>query len=210
MGSVVNEFAQLLWPDIGDLILVIVPPVLLIELVELDDSWSEPVEAEELAATNEDSEAEPVAETCPFASVLSAADDEGNEGPEEEQPGEASAPGHGSVVDPLEDAVVSLDVGEEPEETHQGVVTAESVLKDVPGVPRAGRETSSAADPKSIAVPSGSCSVEGNGWGVGDEPPEETKPDCLEFVVLVEICSVEDGYVSDLRVVCARCVAHSI
>ena len=86
---------------------------MLIPLVELDNSWTkEPCKS--LKTAKNDHKAETKAEVSANVAprFLSATDDEGKKGPESEDPGEWDDPGDGSVVDLLEDALVSmLNVG---------------------------------------------------------------------------------------------------
>ena len=117
MGSVFDEVSQLLWPGIERLVLVVVPPVLLIPFVKLNDSWGkEPCEGLKTAENEPETDSEPDVH-CDVAAELSSTNNEGNELPEGEHPGEWDDPGDGSVVDFLHEAIVNcLDVGKEPED----------------------------------------------------------------------------------------------
>ena len=86
MGSVVDEVSQLLWPGFEWLVLVVVPPGLLVPLVELDDSWcEEPCEGLKTAVRNDEAEREAEV-SANVATELSATNDKGNELPEGENP----------------------------------------------------------------------------------------------------------------------------
>ena len=115
LDSVVDEITQLFGPGFKHLFAVVVPPLLIVPFVEFNDLWSELEQAEKLEACQNNPETEGIPDVVANLSTdLGATDNEGNPHPESEDPGNWNDPGDGSVVNLLEDAVVALDVGEEP------------------------------------------------------------------------------------------------
>ena len=206
-GSVSDEVSELGWPDLWDIILVVVPPVLLLPLVELGGSGGEEP-GEGFGASNHDPEEEGDTNvTAHVASILRSTDEEGNEHPEGEHPGEWDHPGNGSVVDFLHDSVLgSLDVGEEPEGAKGTEGRSEGPLHNAESVPFSLGETPD-ADAKGAGSAWPPC-LNDNSGECAHEPPEKSKPDGLHLVVLVEVGGVEDGHVSYLSVVGSCTVAH--
>merc|ERR1719336_914141 len=116
LNSVVNEVTKLGWPGLGNIILVVVPPWLFGPLVEFSGSWGEePGECLHTGSDNPETECHTNISSH-LSTVLGASNRESNESPEGPDPGEWNNPSDGSVVDLLQDSVLSLlNVGEEPE-----------------------------------------------------------------------------------------------
>ena len=136
--SVVNEFSKLLWPVLWHVILVVVPPGFRFPLVEVHSilfgtsHLEEPV-GEELEATKENPVKNPVEDTISVL-FLSRSNDESNHVPDGKEPGKSSAPGDSSVVNSLEPAVRSLNVGKEPEDLKKPEGQSLSPSDDTPSV----------------------------------------------------------------------------
>ena len=203
--SVGDEVSKLGWPDLWNVVLVVVPPVLLSPLVELGGSWGqEPRES--LATCNKNPEDEGNANISAHVSAgLRSANKEGDEDPDGEHPGEWDHPGNGSVVNFLHDSVLGgLDVGKEPEGAESTEGRSKGPLHNAESVPLSLGEApcADAAGTDSARSPG----LDDDHGEHAHEPPEKAEPDGLQLVFLVEVGGVEDGYVSNLCVVSS--VAH--
>ena len=118
---------------------------------------------------------------------MCATDNEGNQDPEGEEPREGNAPGDGSVVVLLDEPFLGLDVSEEPPDAEAPENWSNSILHNVPGVPFTSSEPK---DSPVIIMLHGFNNLEHNNWKCAEEKPEKSKPNCLQFKVLVEVTIV--------------------
>ena len=134
---------------------------------------------EGLTASEEGDPEEPPSEVgANLSAGLSATDDEGEEGPEGEDPGGWDEPGDDSVVDLLHDSLV--DVGEKPEE---GGETEEDAVGDsghIPGMLGSTGDDAGHTDlgaPDFLADSAWSDGSSEDTWEDGEEEPDKADSD---------------------------------